>query len=91
MSDPGVMAFVGDLFPVQIEPASKVASVMVSVLTPDACRNAPIELREVVRTAAEWQGTVTPRRGLFRSAPPPATEADFLAAARRAYEKYGKR
>jgi hypothetical protein len=60
----------------------------------DHYRNAAPEIREVVRTACEWQGTLKPRQGIFdrlTGKPPaqPATEADFLAAARRAYERFG--
>lgn len=49
--------------------------------TMDQHRNAEIEIREVARTAGKWQGTLQPPRRLFKPPTPPATEADFMAAA----------
>ena len=94
MSDAVVMGFVGDLFPRQIEPPEKVAATMSRFCSMDQYRDAEVEIREVVRTACEWQGTLKPKQGVLgrlSGRPPaePATEADFVAAARRAYERFG--
>jgi hypothetical protein len=94
VADAVVMGFVGDLFPRQIETPAKVAESMSRFCSVDQYRDAEIEIREVVRTACEWQGTVQPRQGMLdrlRGKQPaqPATEADFVEAARRAYERFG--
>jgi hypothetical protein len=88
------MGFVGDLFPRQIESPAKVAATMCRFCPLDSYRDAELEIREVVRTAHEWQGGLAPRQGFLdrlTGKPPvaPATEADFLEAARRAYERFG--
>ncbi|MEJ7786344.1 MAG: hypothetical protein WKF96_16190 [Solirubrobacteraceae bacterium] len=83
------MAFIGDLYPRQVETPAAVAKGIVTACSMDQYRTADHEIRDVVRTAAEWQGTLKPAREMFKPAPPPATEADFVSAARRAYERFG--
>jgi hypothetical protein len=89
MSDIVVMAYVGDLFPQQREPPERVAHGIATHCPMDQYRNAETEVREVVRAAGEWQGMLKPPRKLFRGSAPPAMEADFMSAARRAYERFG--
>ena len=67
---------------------------MAQACPPDRCRDAPAEIREVVRTAAERQGSERPRRGAFgallgRPPVPAATESDFVGAARAAHTRFG--
>lgn len=89
MSDTVVLSFVGDLFPRRVETPDAVASGIAWWCKPDTYRGSPPEIREVVRTAGEWQGTIAPPRrfAFLRRRARRATEADFLAAARLAYER----
>lgn len=89
MSDSVVWSFVGDLFPRRLETPDRVASGIAWWCKPDVYRSSPPEIREVVRTAGEWQGTLNPRRRLLSlfGRRRRATEADFLEAVERAYER----
>ena len=89
MSDAVVMAFVGDLFPRQIAAPEAVAKGIAQYCGQTDYSNAEVEIRDVVRAAGEWQETLKPARKLFKAPAPPATEADFLAAAKRAYDRWG--
>lgn len=87
------MGFVGDLFPRQILPPATVAQTLASMCPLDRYRDAAPEIREVVRTAHEWQGSLKPRQGILdrltgKPSRAPAGEADFLAAAQVAYERF---
>jgi hypothetical protein len=88
MSETVVLSFVGDLFPRRTETPAAVARAIAQWCKPDTYRRSPRAIREVVRTAGEWQGAIAPRRlGLLRARARRATEADFLAAARVVYER----
>lgn len=83
------MFFVRDLFPRQQATPAAVASGIAEFCTVDAHRNEDPAIREVVRTAHEWQSNLKPPKKMFKPPAPRATEADFLSAARQAYERFG--
>ena len=94
MPDPVIMGLVGDLFPRQVAPPEQVASVMVEACPVASYRNAPSEVQELIRVAAAWQGGASEPKSLLgrvfdRAPQPPVGEADFVAAARRVYERFG--
>jgi hypothetical protein len=84
-----VMYYVRDLFPRQQAAPDLVANGIATHCTPDQHRHDDLSIREVVRTAGEWQGTLEPPKRLFKPARSAATQADFMSAARRAYKRFG--